>query len=485
MASRPGTSAGPGSGVLTNWHALAAALATLTGLVSAGHALLNKRDPRAALGWCAVCLMVPVVGALLYILFGINRVKSRAQRLRLQERNIPSGPEEAGRGHAGSVPGHLAELSRLSSSLQRWPLTEGNEVTALHNGEGAYPEMLAAIDGARSRVSLSSYIFDSDETGRSFIEALAGASCREVEVRVLIDGVGELYSWPRASRLLGKAGVPVRRFAPPTLIPPAIHFNLRNHRKILVVDGAVGFAGGMNIGDRHLAERSHGHRSLDVHFRFSGPVAAQLEQAFTEDWERAGGVWPETEFSPRASAGDASCRVLTDGPGEDMDKLTIVLTGAVSLARQRVLVMTPYFLPPRELIGAMVSAALRGVDVSVILPEKSNLPYVHWATRNMLWELLRWGVRVFYQPGEFNHSKLFIVDDRYVQVGSANLDPRSLRLNFELAVEVFDPAFAAGLIDHCLEIRGRSREVTLEEVDGRPVHQRFRDALAWLFSPYL
>jgi cardiolipin synthase len=212
---------------------------------------------------------------------------------------------------------------------------------------------------------------------------------------------------------------------------------------------------------------------------------AQLEQAFFEDWERAGGKLADLEPSDQPGPGAAGCRVLTDGPGEDMDKLTVLLSGAVSLARKQVLVMTPYFLPPRELLGAMVSAALRGVEVSVILPEKNNLPYVHWATRNMLWELLRWGVRVFYQPGDFNHSKLFIVDDSYVQVGSANLDPRSLRLNFELAVEVFDPDFAASLIGHCLETRGRSREVTLEEVDGRPLPVKLRDSMAWLFSPYL
>lgn len=488
-ASRPLARGGSGDGVLTNWNALAATLAaalvTLTGFVSAGHALLNKRDPRAALGWCAMCLMVPIIGALLYILFGINRVRSRAKRLRLQERNIPSGPEEVGRGDAGGVSGHLGELSRLSGSLQHWPLTEGNEVKALHNGESAYAEMLTAIRAADTRISLSTYIFDSDETGRSFIDALAAACKRGVDVRVLVDGVGEFYSWPRASRLLRRAGVPVRRFAPPSLLPPAIHFNLRNHRKILVVDGAVGFAGGMNIGDRHLAERPRGSRSLDIQFRFAGPVATQLEQAFMEDWERAGGLQPEEPLPAPPGKGAASCRVLTDGPGEDMDKLTIVLTGAVSLARQQVLVMTPYFLPPRELIGALVSAALRGVDVSIILPEKSNLPYVHWATRNVLWELLRWGVGVFYQPGEFNHSKLFIVDDRYIQIGSANLDPRSLRLNFELAVEVFDTDFAGDLIDHCLAIRKRSRQVTLEEVDGRPLYQRFRDALVWLFSPYL
>jgi cardiolipin synthase len=471
--------------VLTNWQAGVAALLTLAGFLAAGHALLNKRDPRAALGWCAICLMVPLLGAILYVLFGINRVRSRARRLQLQERNIPSGPEEVGEPRASDLAGHLAELARLSGSLQQWPLTGGNLVKPLRNGEEAFPAMLSALNEAQTRISLSSYIFDTDDTGRAFVDALAAAAERGVDVRVLVDGVGELYAWPHASRLLRKRGVPVRRFAPPTLIPPSIHFNLRNHRKILVVDGKVGFAGGMNIGDRHLADRPGGRPALDMHFRFDGPVVAQLEQAFFEDWERAGGQIPEIAPEEPADAGPARCRVLTDGPGEDMDKLTILLSGAVSLARQRVLIMTPYFLPPRELMGALVSAALRGVEVSVILPEKNNLPYVHWATSNMLWELLRWGVRVFYQPGHFNHSKLFIVDDSYVQVGSANLDPRSLRLNFELAVEIFDAAFSAALVEHCMETRERSREVVLEDVDGRPLPVKLRDSIVWLFSPYL
>ena len=200
---------------MTNWQAAAAAIATLAGFIAAGHALLNKREPRAALGWCAVCLMVPLIGAVLYVLFGINRVKTRARRLRFQERNIPAGPGDAGTGHAGDVAGHLAELARLSGTLQQWSLTEGNEVRALHNGEQAYPEMLSAIGEARARVSLSSYIFDSDDTGRAFVEALAAAAARGIEVRVLVDGIGELYSWPRVSRLLKRRGIPVRRFAPP------------------------------------------------------------------------------------------------------------------------------------------------------------------------------------------------------------------------------------------------------------------------------
>jgi cardiolipin synthase len=150
-----------------------------------------------------------------------------------------------------------------------------------------------------------------------------------------------------------------------------------------------------------------------------------------------------------------------------------------------VIIVTPYFLPSREMIGALQTAALRGVEVHVILPERNNLPFVHWATRNMLWELLQWGIRVFYQPPPFVHSKLFLVDGLYAQVGSANLDPRSLRLNFELALEVFDREWVRRVSGFAEACRRRSREVTLEEMDGRPLPLKLRDSLAWLFSPYL
>jgi cardiolipin synthase len=174
-----------------------------------------------------------------------------------------------------------------------------------------------------------------------------------------------------------------------------------------------------------------------------------------------------------------------DGPNEDPDKLAMILVAAFGLARRKVMVMTPYFLPSRELIGAMQAAALRGVEVTVVLPVKNNLPFVHWATRNMLWELLQRGVRIFYQPPPFVHTKLFLMDDCYALVGSANIDPRSLRLNFEFALEVFDPDFCEVLQSHFEEARRRSREVTLQEVDSRPFPARTRDALAWLFTPYL
>ena len=478
---------------MQHWQTVIALLVTFAGLAAAVHALLNKREPRAALGWLALCVLVPIIGPLLYIVFGINRVHAVARRLHLYGERIP------GKGGFPPAPSNTPEwlypLVRLSGSLQHWPMTTGNSVVELHNGEQAYPAMIATIEGAHKRLYLSSYIFDTNATGKRFADALAAAVERGVDVKVLVDGIGELYSWPRIGRLLRKRKIAVRRFAPPSLVPPSLRINLRNHRKILVADGITAFAGGMNIGDRHLqstdsaSRRSRDHRVVDIHFRFDGAVAAQLEQVFLEDWAKTGGDVTEPTTDSEAAfgptPGEALCRVLTDGPGEDMDKLIAVLTGAVSAARDRVLVMTPYFLPPRELIGAMVAASLRGVDVTVILPEKNNLPAVHWASQRMLWELLRWGVRVYYQPGDFAHSKILIIDEDYAQIGSANIDPRSLRLNFELAVEIIDRDFVSRLVTHCLSVKSRSREITNTDLERLSLPVRLRNSLAWLFSPYL
>ena len=452
--------------------------------------MMWKRSPRAAMGWVAVSLLVPFFGALLYFLFGINRIQTRAktlERRRRNDRGRRAAPDSAKAFDVatGDLPTEFSELARVSEAVTGLPLAGGNSIEILHNGEETFPAMLEAIDGARETVHLITYIFESNRTGRQFVDALARAVERGVEVLVIVDGFGEWYSWPWISRLLTRRGVRVERFLEPKLLPPSIHFNLRNHRKILVADGWIGFTGGMNIGDRHLAELDDPKRVVDVHFRLEGPVVAQLERVFLADWAFASGETKEPLAVVQAAVGEAVCRAVVDGPDDDLDKLVTILVGAVSAARRKVAIMSPYFLPPRELIGVLRTAALRGVEVVVILPAHNNLPFIHWATRNLLWELLERGVRVYYQPPPFAHSKLFVVDDHYVQIGSANLDERSLRLNFELAVEVFDEAFARLAADHIESVRAASREVTLEEVDGRRFPERLRDSLAWLFTPYL
>ena len=469
-------------------------------VTAAGHATLRKRDPKSALGWVAVSLTLPIFGALLYFLFGINRIRTRARMLEGMSGAGPD-PEPKTSGAARPVrlredapaavsvddlPPEFSELARVSEAVTGLPLAGGNRIEMLHNGEEAYPAMLEAIDGARESLYLITYIFESNATGHRFVDALARAVERGVEVRVLIDGFGEWYSESRISKILAKRGVRVGLFLKPKLLPPTLHFNLRNHRKVLVADGWTCFTGGMNIGDRHLAaDLDNPKRVVDAHFRLEGPVVRQLEQVFFEDWRFVCGEILEPTAVDRTPRGTAICRAAVDGPNEDLDKLVTILIGAVSAARRKVAIMNPYFLPPRPLASALAAAALRGVEVTVILPELNNLRYVHWATRNMLWEILERGVRVYYQPPPFVHSKLFVVDDHYTQIGSANLDPRSLRLNFELAVEVFDQTFSRRVAAHIEEVRLKSKEIFVEELDSRPFFERLRDSLFWLFSPYL
>lgn len=223
----------------------------------------------------------------------------------------------------------------------------------------------------------------------------------------------------------------------------------------------------------------------DLHFRLHGPVVSQIEHMFIEDWRFATGERTLPSVSDTKSDEDAICRTIVDGPNEDLDKLASILLGAIAAARERILIMTPYFLPSREMIAALQSAALRGLEVVVVLPEINNLPFVQWATNNMLWKIIQKGVQVYFQPPPFVHTKLFIVDNYYDQIGSANIDPRSLRFNFELAVEIYHKSTAELLTSHFFENIKRSREVLLKEIDARPLTVRMRDAIAWLFSPYL
>lgn len=455
---------------------------------TAVHALLYKREPRGAFGWIAVCVIAPLAGPLLYLFFGVNRTRSRAQRFSMPPLRSGERGESVAQLHPlpDDLPASFTELARSGRALSRHALVHGNQVEPLFNGEQAYPAMLEAISKARHHICLTTYLLDHDETGQSFCRALGEAAARGVSVRVLIDGVGEWYSWPRASRRLRRAGVRTARFLPPGLIPPSLSINLRNHHKILVVDESVGFTGGMNISDRHrIDDPGNARPTADVHCRLAGPVVGQLALEFYRTWEFATGEVVRYRPDVDTGQGQAICRTLTDGPDEDLDRLTMLLSAAIASARRSIRIMTPYFLPPRELIGALQAAAVRGIDVHVVLPEKSNLRYVDWATRNMLWELLFRGVRVSLQPAPFNHGKLFVVDDFYSLVGSANWDPRSLRLNFELQVEAYDADLAGSLAERIDAAAAAGRTLHLEEVDGRSLPARLRDSFCWLFSPYL
>ncbi len=465
-------------------HAFGLIAVALISTASALHALLNKPESTAAFAWIAVCVLFPVVGPVLYFLLGINRIRTRARALRAEEgAAAPHHPEE----DLSAVPDAFVQQARISRAVTGLPLTRGNRIEPLHDGDQTYPAMLDSIRAAKQRVFLSTYIFESNITGQAFADELGDAVRRGVDVRVLLDGAGELYSFPLIRHRLRREGVQVARFLPPRLLPPRLLLNLRNHRKILVVDGNVAFTGGMNIGDRHIMERTDGKVGVrDIQFRFHGPIVSQMEAVFLDDWRFATGEDQTMPSPPPPSvAPDALCRAIADGPNEDLNRLLLVLTGAVAAARGRIAIATPYFLPSRELIGALQAAAVRGIDVDVLLPGRNNLPFMHWATRHMLWDLVRWGVRVHYRSGPFMHAKLFVVDGHYAQVGSANIDTRSLRLNFEMNIEVHDVVFARALTTDMDAAIADAAEVTLTDLEQRSFPTRVRDAVCWLFQPYL
>jgi cardiolipin synthase len=449
------------------------------------HALLNKADTYAAAGWIAFIIIFPLAGPLLYLLFGINRIRRKAKRQagsaseRYTARLDRAGPHP----DVANLPSD--PLQRVGARIMGVAAVGGNSIRCLRDGEQAFPAMLAAIRAAEHEVLLSTYIFDADDTGKSFVTALADAQTRGATVRVLVDDFGRRYSFPTIVRALRRAGIEHARFMPLRLIPPSLSINLRNHRKILVVDRQTAFAGGMNIGDRQLARGDSRHRASDLHFEFRGPVLGALRDAFADDWHYSGRgpIAPvEGDIEP---VGESLCRVVTDGPDGDFDHLALVINGAISAARSRIRIMTPYFVPDRKLVAALQSAALRGVDVRLIVPMKNNWPLVGWATQHLLAELLQAGIRVFLRKPPFAHSKCLLIDEHYALVGSTNLDARSLRLNFEIGIEVFSTATNHTLAAVCREAEDESVEMTAERYGQRSMPRRVRDATAALFSPYL
>lgn len=475
----------------TWWPYAAGALAFAMSLVASLHAVLRKRDVRAAIGWVGLIWLAPWIGAIVYAAFGLNRIKRRASQLHRQRRRLPLSTTAAMRIARAKrevlADPQLRALSLLGDRLTERPVVGGNAVRMLRDGDESYPVMLEAIQGAQRSIALSTYIFASDESGRPFIDALIAAHRRGVEVRVLVDGFGSLYTWPRAHTALQQAGVRAELFAPQLRHAGLAFFNLRNHRKILTIDGAIAFTGGTNIRRDNLHAVRPKHPVRDLHFRITGPVVAQIQDAFAEDWVfSTGEILDGPAWYPELTdAGGTIARVITDGPDGDLEVLSRVLHGAIDMARESITILTPYFLPDPGLITALSVAALRGVEVRIVLPAHVNIVPVQWAAAAQLWQVLRPGCRVFLSPKPFDHSKLMVVDRHWALVGSTNWDPRSLRLNFELDVELYCATCASALDDHAQARIAESREVSLAELDGRPLGIKVRDGLARLLSPYL
>ncbi|HVW70455.1 MAG TPA: phospholipase D-like domain-containing protein [Steroidobacteraceae bacterium] len=448
------------------------------------HVLLYKRENNTSAAWIGLAWLAPILGSVLYLLLGINRVRRRAQSLR--------GPrptsllEEDGLTATGRDD-HLALLESAVQRITHRSAEPGNTVAPMRNGDEAYPIMLAAIEAAERSIVLSSYIFRADAAGTEFIDALVRATRRGVEVRVLIDGIGAGYFVSPAYRRLRRARVPVARFMHSSLPWRMPFLNLRSHKKILGIDGRVAFAGGLNIGGENITRNHPRHPVIDTHFRFEGPVVAQLVDVFADDWSFTTGerLTGERWFPPLAplAGGNSVGRAVTSGPDQDLEKIEFVILEAVACARSSVRIMTPYFLPDDRIVTGLALAAYRGVTVDVVLPEHSNHPTLDWASRAQIGPLLAAGCRVWTHPPPFDHSKLMTVDGLWSLVGSSNWDVRSFRLNFELDLEVYDSAVAEQ-VNQLITAQQGSRLLPAH-LQERPLAVRLRDGAARLMLPYL
>ena len=453
-------------------------------LSASGHAVIYKRESRSAALWVILIWVMPALGPILYLLMGVNRVRRRAARMRGDMVRHRTEPQPVPAEPPGT---HLAPLARMLNNVIERPLLPGNLVEDLVDGVQAYPAMLEAIESARSSIMLASYIFHGDGIGAQFVDALVRAGKRGVQLRVLVDDVDARFSWHSAYKPLRHGGVPVAIFNPPLLPARMNAVHLRNHRKILVVDGKIGFTGGMNIDRTYLDEHHPELSSRDLQFRLRGPVVAQLAEVFADDWQFTtdealrGAPW----FVPPEPAGEVLARCVDDGPDESTEPLRWAIVGGLNQAQRSVRIMTPYFVPDGALITALDVAAMRGVEVDILLPSASDLPHVQWAAFGQLWQVLERGCRVWQSPPPFDHSKLMVVDGAWTLLGSANWDARSLRLNFELNVECYSVEFGARM-EGLMQTRiNAARPVTLEEINARPLPVKLRDGAARLFAPFL
>lgn len=448
-------------------------------LVLAGWILLQKREPIATLSWLLALALLPVLGFVIYHLFGPQRIRrQRLRRLRARaglQRAVPAFDS------AGADPASLARL--VQATVGNAPST-ATEAELLVGGEATFDALLAAIATAEDHVHLEYYIVEPDRSGLALREALAARARDGVAVRLLLDAVGSARTGEGFLAPLRAAGAEVAWFHPlhlKRLWRPRI--NLRNHRKLVVIDGRLAFAGGINIHDEADPRRSRPAHH-DLHLRLQGRIVRWLQLCFLEDWHYACGRVPDAPaLWPELAPGPIAAQLLLSGPDSPWEAIHRLMVEAIHQAQQRVWLVTPYFVPGEAARMALTSAALRGLDVRVLVPARSDSRVVDWAARSYYDELLAAGVRVFeFQPAVL-HTKALLLDDSSCLLGSANFDMRSFRLNFELALLLRDAGLAGRLDAVIRSDLESSREI--HPNTRKPLPARLGEACARLLSPLL
>lgn len=459
-------------------------------VVLAGWIVLQKRAPLSTMSWILSLALLPFLGFAIYYFFGPQRLKKQ-QLKRLRSRAIAQAPADLAlvQEAAQDAPSALRQMAALGSASCGLPVSSATGVQLLSGGAAAFDALFAAIAEARSHIHLEYYIYEPDRIGTRLRDLLTEKARQGVAVRLLVDALGS----KRVDRkflapLLAAGGEYAlfhdtrigRRLRPVT--------NYRTHRKIVVCDGRVGFTGGVNITDEEdLRTRPDAYH--DVHLRLEGNAVRWLQTTFLEDWVYAGGSRPQEiadeaqGLLPQLPAGEVPVQIVTSGPDSPAEAIHRMHVAAIHSAERRVWLTTPYFVPSEAALMALTSAALRGTDVRLLVPRRSDSLVVSAAARSYFDELIACGVCIWEYKARMLHSKTLVVDEQCAMIGTANFDNRSFRLNFEVMAVVYGPALAGPLatqfetdLRNASEVRGRRRQ--------NPV-RRLGDAVARLFSPLL
>ncbi len=474
----------------TVWIVVGVAWFVLT-LVQTGYIIMQRRSPVATLGWIIALTLMPIVGLVVYRIFGPMRIQRQKLRRMHGRAKLGTHKEQlALREEYPDAPQWAVQHSRLIEKASGIPMSSARSVVLLHNGAATTKSMLEAIAQARDHIHLEYYIYEPDQIGTRLRDALVVKLREGLKVRLLVDGVGSPALTQRKGRAFLKEfialGGEFAVFHPARLARLRPLLNLRTHRKIMVCDGVVGFTGGINITeDENEDVRNDAFR--DTHVRVEGPVVRWLQFVFLEDWVYARGIKDRAVLSgdlvASAEPGSTAVQVVASGPDSHGEAIHRSMLDVIHAARRRVWLTTPYFVPTEGALYALTDAAMRGIDVKLLVPRLGDSRLVTAAARSYYDELIDAGVKVFeFQPCML-HAKTIIVDDLYAQIGTANFDHRSFRLNFEVGVAIFDESINAQLAEHFEHDLARS--VMVRKGPTLPFATRLEQAVARLFSPVL
>ncbi len=462
--------------------------------------LLHKGRPVSAVLWLALVWGLPYGGALAYLTFGVDRV-TRGARLRaesnaLLERRAALHPtfdrlalDEA---HA-DVPDHpAAHVFRATDpAVQPYRVLRGHQLRLLVDGDQFFPSLFEDIAGAKHSIHLQTFIYRRDRTGKELLELLMERARAGVEVRLLYDRFGSSFAhYTRFFERARSAGVRVGSITQANPLKGRFQINLRNHRKAAVFDGRIGYVGGINVHDENRTGYANGQPIRDYAVRLEGPAVSDLQFVFVQDWFFATRESPESLLEPACfprigEVGPGLVQVVPGGPERQGQAIVDSFFGAIVSAQHSLSIVTPYFVPDEPILQALRYSALRGVDVRIIVPRVSNHRYAEFAARSLYADLMRAGIRIYERRPPFMHAKALVVDDVYALVGSANLDYRSLHLNFETNIEIAESNFVSAMVAQIRAEIAASDEVTLLRHGRRPITRQLIEKFFYLFQPML